>query len=67
MVGQGLSSTQEEGADDITLRAGVQPGEACLREVAAFLLDHDSFASVPQTTLAEARHPAFHSKSMDPC
>jgi len=45
---------------DISLREGIRPGEACLREVAAFLLDHDGFASVPMTTLAEARHPAFH-------
>lgn len=58
---RGSVSIDTKGDDDITLRAGVQPGEACLREVAAFLLDHDSFASVPQTTLAEARHPAYHS------
>mmetsp|Transcript_7590 Transcript_7590/g.8667 ORF Transcript_7590/g.8667 Transcript_7590/m.8667 type:complete len:695 (-) Transcript_7590:279-2363(-) len=43
-----------------TLRAGVAPGQACLREVAAYLLDHGSFASVPMTTLAEGRHAAFH-------
>mmetsp|Transcript_17017 Transcript_17017/g.25751 ORF Transcript_17017/g.25751 Transcript_17017/m.25751 type:complete len:711 (-) Transcript_17017:73-2205(-) len=42
------------------LREGIIPGEACLREVAAFLLDHGNFASVPTTTLAEARHSAFH-------
>ena len=47
--------------DAMSMRAGIQPGEACLREVAAFLLDHDSFSDVPMTTLAEARHPAFHS------
>jgi Phosphatidylinositol 3- and 4-kinase/Ubiquitin family len=44
-----------------SLREGVAPGEACIREVAAFLLDHDGFSSVPMTTLAEARHPAFNS------
>jgi phosphatidylinositol 4-kinase type 2 len=42
------------------LRDGVDPGHACIREVAAFLLDHDSFSGVPMTTLAEARHPAFN-------
>ena len=42
------------------LRQGIRPGELCLREVAAFLLDHDGFSSVPMTTLAEARHPALH-------
>lgn len=44
----------------LSMRKGIQPGEACLREVAAFLLDHDGFSGVPLTTLAEARHPAFH-------
>lgn len=44
----------------MSMREGIQPGEACWREVAAYLLDHDCFADVPLTTLAEARHPAFH-------
>ena len=44
----------------MALREGVVPGEACMREVAAFLLDHDGFSGVPLTTLAEARHPAFN-------
>jgi len=43
-----------------SMRQGIKPGEACLREVAAFLLDHGSFSGVPMTTLAEARHPAFN-------
>ncbi|KAL7576757.1 hypothetical protein ACA910_005672 [Epithemia clementina (nom. ined.)] len=42
------------------LRQGIAPGEACIREVAAYLLDHEGFADVPMTTLAEARHPAFN-------
>jgi hypothetical protein len=46
--------------DEISLRAGILPGEACLREVAAYLLDHGGFSGVPMTTLAEARHPAFN-------
>lgn len=41
-----------------SLREGILPGEACLREVAAFLLDHGGFSGVPMTTLAEARHPS---------
>jgi hypothetical protein len=49
-----------EGPESMSMRAGIKPGEACLREVAAYLLDHDSFADVPMTSLAEARHPAFH-------
>jgi hypothetical protein len=48
-----------------SMRAGIQPGEACLREVAAYLLDHKNFSGVPMTTLVEARHPAFnHDGSM---
>lgn len=51
----------KQGADtDMSLRDGIKPGEACLREVAAFLLDHGGFSGVPMTTLVEARHPAFN-------
>jgi phosphatidylinositol 4-kinase type 2 len=45
---------------DLSLRQGIKPGEACIREVAAYLLDHGGFAGVPMTTLSEARHPAFN-------
>ena len=45
---------------DNSMRAGIVPGEACHREVAAYLLDHGGFSSVPMTTLAEARHRAFN-------
>lgn len=45
---------------DLCLREGVAPGEACIREVAAYMLDHDGFSGVPLTTLTEARHPAFN-------
>ncbi len=44
----------------MSLRSGINPGEAAYREVAAFLLDHGGFAGVPETTLAEARHPSFN-------
>lgn len=50
----------EDVFDDLSMRAGVKPGESCLREVAAYLLDHDGFSGVPLTTLAEAKHPAFN-------
>jgi phosphatidylinositol 4-kinase type 2 len=46
--------------DGDSLRKGIRPGEACIREVAAYLLDHDGFAGVPMTTFVEARHPAFN-------
>lgn len=47
--------------DDMSMRAGIKPGESCLREVAAYLLDEKGISGVPMTTLVEARHPAFHS------
>eukprot|EP00549_Striatella_unipunctata_P011100 CAMPEP_0118700904 /NCGR_PEP_ID=MMETSP0800-20121206/16887_1 /TAXON_ID=210618 ORGANISM="Striatella unipunctata, Strain CCMP2910" /NCGR_SAMPLE_ID=MMETSP0800 /ASSEMBLY_ACC=CAM_ASM_000638 /LENGTH=743 /DNA_ID=CAMNT_0006601631 /DNA_START=282 /DNA_END=2513 /DNA_ORIENTATION=+ len=47
-------------SSDISLRAGIEPGEACLREVAAYMLDHGGFSCVPMTTLVEARHRGFH-------
>ena len=43
------------------LRKGVLSGEACEREVAAYLLDKDHFANVPPTILARAYHPSFTS------
>lgn len=46
--------------DDLALRAGIVPGESCVRELAAYLIDHDGFSGVPMTTLVEARHPAFN-------
>ena len=54
--GFGLNGGLDDG-----MRAGISPGEACIREVAAYLLDHGGFSGVPATTLAEARHPAFNS------
>eukprot|EP00566_Odontella_aurita_P004884 CAMPEP_0113551510 /NCGR_PEP_ID=MMETSP0015_2-20120614/14563_1 /TAXON_ID=2838 /ORGANISM="Odontella" /LENGTH=789 /DNA_ID=CAMNT_0000452407 /DNA_START=742 /DNA_END=3111 /DNA_ORIENTATION=- /assembly_acc=CAM_ASM_000160 len=64
-IRQGVTSLSDDfafGFDDAEsgMRAGISPGEACVREVAAFLLDHSGFSSVPATTLAEARHPAFN-------
>jgi hypothetical protein len=41
------------------MRPGIEPGEACIREVAAYLCDRGHFLGVPATTLVEARHPAF--------
>ena len=42
-----------------TCRPGVKSGESSLREVLAFLLDHDSFAGVPPTALVEVSHPSL--------
>mmetsp|Transcript_5609 Transcript_5609/g.12420 ORF Transcript_5609/g.12420 Transcript_5609/m.12420 type:complete len:688 (-) Transcript_5609:1735-3798(-) len=37
----------------------VRVGEAAMREVAAYLLDHEGFAKVPTSVLVRARHPIF--------
>ncbi len=58
--GGGGGSGVEDDAPTESLRQGIRPGELCLREVAAFILDHDGFSDVPMTTLAEAQHPALH-------
>ncbi len=50
----------QQAGQQMYLREGVVPGEACIREVAAFMLDHGGFSGVPMTTLVEARHPAFN-------
>lgn len=44
----------------------VRVGEAAMREVAAFLLDHDGFANVPTSVLVRARHPVFCYRSKMP-
>ena len=50
----------QQTGQSMLLREGIIPGEACIREVAAFMLDHGGFSAVPMTTLVEARHPAFN-------
>ncbi|CAH0477556.1 unnamed protein product [Peronospora belbahrii] len=42
------------------LRRGILSGEACERELAAYMLDKDHFAGVPATSLVESRHPVFN-------
>jgi hypothetical protein len=37
-----------------SFRAGVLSGEACIREVAAYLLDKEGFSGVPSTTMIES-------------
>lgn len=41
------------------VRNGLLSGEANIREVAAYLLDHEKFANVPATVRVEVSHPAF--------
>lgn len=40
---------------DPGLKPSVRVGEAAMREVAAFLLDHEHFASVPHTVMVKVR------------
>lgn len=48
------------------LKPTVRVGEAAIREVAAYLLDHDHFAQVPHTVLVKFTHPIFHVQSSKP-
>lgn len=48
------------------LKPTVRVGEAAIREVAAYLLDHDHFAGVPHTVLVKFTHPIFHVHSSKP-
>lgn len=43
----------------VTFKTGVLSGEACIREVSAYLLDHQNFSDVPSTTMVEATHDSF--------
>eukprot|EP00249_Psilotum_nudum_P021801 c28254_g1_i1 orf=866-3013(+) len=42
------------------LKRAVRVGETGVREVAAYLLDHDHFAGVPPTVLVKVAHEVFH-------
>ncbi|KAM3738635.1 hypothetical protein ACB098_09G144700 [Castanea mollissima] len=42
------------------LKRSVRIGETGIRELAAYLLDHNSFAGVPPTALVKISHVAFH-------
>ncbi len=43
-----------------TCRAGVKSGESTIREIAAFMLDHEGFTGVPLTALVEINHETLH-------
>lgn len=42
-----------------TFRPGVLSGESCIREVSAYLLDHEGFSGVPPTTFVEVVHKSL--------
>ena len=45
-----------------TCRPGVKSGESTIREVAAYMLDHQGFSGVPPTALIDINHSSFKSK-----
>ena len=45
---------------DPGLKPSVRVGEAAIRDVAAYLLDHGGAARVPPTALVRVTHPVFH-------
>lgn len=45
------------------LKKAIRVGEAAVREVAAYLLDHGGFANVPETVLVKCTHSCFHVNS----
>lgn len=48
------------------LKRAVRVGETGVREVVAYLLDHDHFAKVPPTVLVKVSHHVFHVNSATP-
>jgi hypothetical protein len=53
------------GQGDCGLREYFQPGQGCLRELAAYLFDEGHFCGVPATALVHCEHPAFHYPAAD--
>lgn len=48
-----------------TCRPGVKSGESTIREIFAYLLDHEGFAGVPVTSFVEVTHPDLPSKPVN--
>ncbi|ETP49337.1 hypothetical protein F442_05118 [Phytophthora nicotianae P10297] len=48
-----------------SMREGISAGDSAVREVVAYLLDHQHFARVPVTLLASIYHPDFHFKASE--
>jgi hypothetical protein len=40
----------------------VKSGESTIREIAAFMLDHEGFSGVPPTALVEINHGSLQAK-----
>ena len=48
-----------DGNGETSLRANFKPGQGCIREVAAYIMDVGDFTGVPPTTLVHCEHNAF--------
>jgi len=48
-----------------TCRPGVKSGESTLREVAAYMIDHNGFSGVPATSLVELKHESLPSTPIE--
>jgi len=48
-----------EGNGETSLRPNFKPGQGCIREVAAYIMDVNDFTGVPPTTLVHCEHNAF--------
>jgi len=59
---QGMPSNPKDhvGTGEYGLRPHFRPGQGCIRELAAYMMDVDNFARVPATTLVHCEHSAFH-------
>jgi len=56
---QGMPNNYKGYSSGFGLRAACTPGNGCLRECAAYLMDVNHFASVPPTSLVHLEHPSF--------
>lgn len=54
----------EDSEKELDSSKGIKPGDAALREVAAFLLDSSKFHGVPLTLMAKISHPSFSNQTV---
>ena len=59
---QGMPNNPKDrvGTGETGLREYFLPGQGCLRELAAYIMDYNHFSGVPATTLVHCEHPTFH-------
>lgn len=63
---QGMPANPKDhvGAGKEGLREFFLPGQGCLRELAAYIMDEGGFCRVPATTLVHCEHESFHYPSL---